>query len=176
MSNEDADDGLTGLAPDTLEKLRRGFPLHMDRQGCFCFEGDAITHPGVVRLFRASLDVTEQGEVTLGIDGKWVYLKLDDLPLRALRVDTPHSNERTPQLVLDDGRRVSLDPTTLWEEPDVGLRCSVPTQTSGRPIPVRLGNHAVVDLSTWMVWDDADGRPELQIAGERWPIPDHAPG
>ena len=68
---ETRDTGLPGLDPETLEKLRRGFPLHMDRQGQFSFEGDPITHPGVVRLFRASLDATEAGEVSLGIEGKW---------------------------------------------------------------------------------------------------------
>ena len=97
---ETRDTGLPGLDPETLEKLRRGFPLHMDRQGQFSFEGDPITHPGVVRLFRASLDATEAGEVSLGIEGKWVYLKLDDLPLRALRVDAPRDGERGPQLIL----------------------------------------------------------------------------
>ncbi|HVH99329.1 MAG TPA: hypothetical protein VM869_11475, partial [Enhygromyxa sp.] len=102
--------GLAGLAPEMLEKLRRGFPLHMDRQGNFFFEGDALTHPSIVRLFRNNLDATENGEVTVGVDGKWVYLKLDDLPLRALRIDKPRGEEVVPALLLDDGRRVALNP------------------------------------------------------------------
>jgi hypothetical protein len=162
------------LPPETLEKLRRGFPLHMDRQGNFSFEGDPITHPGVVRLFRECLDATERGEVTLGLDGKWVYLKLDDLPLRALRVDQPRGDETRPQLLLDDGRRMALDPDTLWEEPGAGLRCTVPSRSSGRPLGVRLCNAAVVDLTAWMVWAHEDARPELQIGGQRWLIPEQA--
>jgi hypothetical protein len=167
--------GLPGLDPRTLEKLRRGFPLHMDRQGNFSFEGDPITHPGIVRLFRASLDATEAGEVTLGIEGKWVYLKLDDLPLRALRVDAPRGEEHMPQLILDDGRRLPLDPTTLWEEPGAGLRCTVPARESGRPLGVRLSNTAAVDLSAWLSEDEDDGRPQLQIGDQRWDIPEHPP-
>lgn len=166
---------LAGLAPDTLEKLRRGFPLHMDRQGNFSFEGDPLTHPGVVRLFRAGLDATESGEVTIGVDGKWVYLKLDDLPLRALRIDQPRGDESGPQLLLDDGRRLALDPATLWEEPGAGLRCTAPSQASGRPLGVRLGNAAAVDLSAWMVWEHEDARPQLQIGDRRWEIPERAP-
>jgi hypothetical protein len=163
---------LGGLAPELLEKLRRGFPLHMDRQGNFSFEGDPITHPGVVRLFRAALDVTEQGEVTIGIDGKWVYLKLDDLPLRALRIDEPHGGDSGPQLLLDDGRRVALDPTTLEEQPAAGLRCTVPSQASGRALGVRLCNAAAIDLAEWMVWEHDDARPYLQIGDQRFDIPE----
>lgn len=176
MSREDdSNAGLAGLAPETLEKLRRGFPLHMDRQGNFAFEGDPITHPGVVRLFRANLDATESGEVTVGVDGKWVYLKLDDLPLRALRVDEPRGDEAAPALLLDDGRRAALNPATLWEEPGAGLRCTVPSQGSGRPLGVRFGNTAVVELAEYFVWEHEDARPQLEIAGRRWSIPEHPP-
>jgi hypothetical protein len=158
------------LDPELLERLRRGFPLHMDRRGNFSFEGDPITHPGIVRLFRANLDATEDGEVTLGIEGKWVYLKLDDVPLRALRVV---EHEAGPQLVLDDGRQLPLDPVTLREEPGGGLRCTVPARASGRPLAVRLSNTASLDLSRWFVWDDEHERPQLEIAGRRWVIPEH---
>jgi hypothetical protein len=173
---EQTNAGLAGLAADTLEKLRRGFPLHMDRQGNFSFEGDPITHPGVVRLFRECLDSTKDGEVTLGLEGKWVYLKLDDLPLRALRVDKPRVDESAPQLLLDDGRRVALDPATLWEEPGAGLRCTAPARESGRPLGVRFGNAAAIDLANWFVWDHEDARPQLEIGGRRRMIPEHPPG
>jgi hypothetical protein len=169
------DSGLSGLDPRVLEQLRRGFPLHMDRQGHFSFEGDPITHPGIVQLFRDNLDATETGEVTLGIEGKWVYLKLDDLPLRALKIDQPGADEQqVPFLCLDDHRRVPLDPRTLVEESDEGLRCEVPARNSGRPLAVRLTNTAAIDLSAWFVWDEGDDRPKLEVAGQRWPIPARA--
>jgi hypothetical protein len=159
------------LDPELLERLRRGFPLHMDRLGNFSFEGDPLTHPGIVRLFRAHLDATEAGEIIIELEGKWVYLQLDDLPLRALRIDAPHGDERGPQLLLDDGRRLPLDPTTLREEPDAGLRCTVPAQASGRALGVRLSNTAAIDLSTFMVWEDGDERPKLELDGQRFEIP-----
>lgn len=162
---------MADLDPELLERLRRGFPLHMDRQGNFSFEGDPITHAGIVKLFRANLDATEEGEVTLGIEGKWVYLKLADLPLRALHVEAPRGAEVGPQLVLDDQRRLPLDPTTLREEPGKGLRCTVPARGSGRPLGVRLTNAAAIDLSTWFAWDEGDERPKLEIDGRRFEIP-----
>ncbi len=163
------------LEPATLERLRRGLPLHMDRQGNFSFEGDPITHPGVIALFRRGLDGTESGEVKIQVGQQWVYLKLDDLPLRAHRIDRPRAGEAMPHLILDDGRRLALDPTTLWEEPDAGLRCTVPSQCSGRPLSVRLSNTAAIDLSRWFVWTDEDARPVLQVGGHRWAIPDRPP-
>jgi hypothetical protein len=159
------------LDPELLERLRRGFPLHMDRQGNFSFEGDPLTHPGIVRLFRNHLDVSEAGEITIELEGKWVYLQLDDLPLRALRIDAPKGDERAPQLLLDDGRRLPLDPTTLREEVGEGLRCTVPARASGRPLGVRLGNTAAIDLSSWFVWDEGDERPKLELDGQRFEIP-----
>ncbi|PRQ07819.1 hypothetical protein [Enhygromyxa salina] len=169
------DTGLSGLDPRKLEQLRRGFPLHMDRQGNFSFEGDPITHPGIVRMFRDNLDATEAGEVTLGLEGKWVYLKLADLPLRAVRIEQPtRPDEQRPQLLLDDGRRLPLDPQTLCEEPGAGLRCSVPARGSGRPLGVRLSNTAAIDLSAWFVSDEPDDRPQLEVGGRRWPIPERA--
>ncbi len=162
---------MADLDPELLERLRRGFPLHMDRQGNFSFEGDPLTHQGIVRLFRAHLDATEAGEVIIELEGKWVYLQLDDLPLRALRVDAPHGDERAPLLLLDDGRRVALDPTTLREEPDAGLRCTVPAQASRRALGVRLSNTAAIDLSAFMVWDGDDERPKLEVYDQRFEIP-----
>lgn len=162
---------MADLDPELLERLRRGFPLHMDRQGHFSFEGDPLTHPGIVRLFRTHLDVSDSGEVIVELEGKWVYLRLDDLPLRALRIDAPQGDERALQLLLDDGRRVPLDPTTLREELGEGLRCTVPARASGRPLGVRLSNTALVDLSAFMVWDEGDERPKLEVDGRRFEIP-----
>lgn len=163
---------MADLDPELLERLRRGFPLHMDRQGHFSFEGDPLTHPGIVRLFRTHLDVNEAGEVTIELEGKWVYLQLDDLPLRALRIDAPHGDERGPQLWLDDGRRLPLDPTTLREDPGAGLRCTAPARASGRPLGVRLSNTAAIDLASWFVWVEGDERPQLAIDDQRWSIPE----
>lgn len=163
------------LDPETLDKLRRGFPLRMDRQGHFAFEGDAVTHPGVVALFRAGLDVNEAGECELHVADQWTYLKVDDLPLRALRVENPSAEDDRPTLLLDDGRRVPLDPASLWEEPEHGLRCTVPSQRSARPIGVRFSNTATMDLSKWMVWDDEYDRPKLACSGQRWTIRECAP-
>jgi hypothetical protein len=57
--------GSPPLDPELLERIRRGFPLRMDALGRFFFEDDEITHPGVVALFRAGIELSEDGELIL---------------------------------------------------------------------------------------------------------------
>jgi uncharacterized protein len=153
------------IDPAMLERMRRGVPLRMTATGRLLFDDEPITHPRVDAALRAGLDVTDAGETTVHIGGHWCYLGVDDLPLRATAVrEIPGGVE----LRLDDGRTVALDPATLWEEPDHGLRCTVPSAGSGRPLGVRLTNRAQIDLQPLLRIDDAD-RPMLRI-GEAWHV------
>jgi uncharacterized protein len=160
------------IDPVMLERLRRGVPLRMTAMGRLLFGGEPITHPRVDAALRAGLDVTDAGEPTVHIGGHWCYLGIDDLPLRATAARPIAGGV---ELRLDDGRTAPLDPATLWEEPGRGLRCTVPSAGSGRPLGVRLTNRAQIDLQA-LVQSDADGRPMLRI-GEAWHrVPDTAPG
>lgn len=156
------------MDPDTLERLRRGVPLRLDRLGQFLFEGDPVTHPGVRALFLRGLDLAPSGEPALRVGDMWCYLQVDDCILRATAVVPDPAG--APLLRLDDGRELALDPTTLWEEPGHGLRASVPSQPSGRPLSVRFTNQALADLSAWLS-DDPDA-PALRLGEALLPIPD----
>lgn len=167
--------GYTGRmseAPDpaTLDRLRRGIPLRLDRAGRFQFEGDAVEHPRVHALFLAGLDRTETGELTLHVGDQWCYLTADDTPLRATAV--LRGDDGRPVLRLDDARLVPLDPATLWDDGH-GLRASVPSQRSARPLAVRLSNTATMDLTAWI--DDARDPPELRVGDRAAPIPTTRP-
>jgi len=153
---------MTDLDPQTLERLRRGLPLRLDRTGQFHLGDDPITHPRIRATFLAGLDLSDTGEPTLHLREQWCYLTVDDCPLRATAV--LRGPDDHPQLRLDDGRTVPLDPTTLVED-STGLRAAAPSQPSGRPLAVRLGNTAAMDLSAWL--DD----DSLVIAGQRHKVP-----
>jgi hypothetical protein len=163
----------SGLDPDTLEKLRRGFPLSIDRRGGFVFDGEEITHPGVLALFRRGLDANDAGEPIVRVGEQWTYVKADDCVFRVLGVrGSPPS---TARLRLDDGREILLDPRTLWEEPGAGLRCSVPSAPSGRPLSARFTNTAQMDLDAWVEWVDdtpfvRDGAERVEV-GSTPPLP-----
>lgn len=156
-----------GIDAETLERLRRGVPLRLSALGEFVFGDGPITHPRVRDALRAGLDTSETGEPIVRLGPQWCYLTVDDLPLRVTAV---HSHDGAPMLRLDDAREIPLDPHTLWEEPGAGLRCEVPSQTTGRPLSARFTNTAQMDLATWIDLD-ADP-PTLRIGDRRWPILD----
>ena len=149
------------IDPEMLEKLRRGVPLVVARTGQLRFSGEPVTHPRVQQALREGIDVTDDGEPIVRLGPQWCYLHVDDLPLRILALsrdgDTLHAQ-------LDDGRTVTLDPTTLWEEPDLGLRARVASRHGPRSIPARVSNHAAVQLSAWL---DPDTDPPTLVLGSR---------
>lgn len=153
---------MTDLDPETLERLRRGLPLRLDRTGQFHLGDDPITHPRIRATFLAGLDLSDTGEPTLHLREQWCYLTVDDCPLRATAV--LRGQNGAPQLRLDDGRTVPLDPASVVEDSE-GLRATAPSQPSGRPLPVRLGNTAAMDLSAWL-----EGESTLVVQGQRHPI------
>lgn len=161
---------MTDLDPQTLERLRRGLPLRLDRTGQFHLGDDPITHPRIRATFLAGLDRSDTGEPTLHLREQWCYLTVDDCPLRATAV--LRGADDRPVLRLDDGRVVPLDPTTLHDDGH-GLRASAPAQRSGRPLAVRLINNATMDLTAWI--DDSTDPPTLEIGNERSPITTRMP-
>jgi len=157
------------MDPELLDRLRRGFPLRMDARGAFWFEGDPLDHPGVVAYFRRHLDADDAGDPIVCVDGKYVYVQVEDTPLRATRVI---ERDGAPHLILDDERIVPLDPETLVEQRDRGLRCTAPSAGSGRPLAVRLGNTAAMDLDRWISWPDEAARPQIVLDELRRVIPE----
>ncbi|MCA9635764.1 MAG: hypothetical protein KC420_07000 [Myxococcales bacterium] len=172
-----------GIDPALLDRLRRGFPLRLDRLGAFWIGDEPVTHPRVIDALRRGLDLSESGEVTVHLGPQWCYLRVDDCPLRVLGVRegerdgeaAPAASEApTLDLLLDDGRRLPLDPATLWEEPGEGLRCAVPAARSGRPLAARFTNRGQIELAEWLDLE-AEPRPLLRLGGRRWVINEVAP-
>lgn len=149
------------LDPDTLDRLRRGIPLRLDRTGRFHLGDEPVTHPRVLAAFLAGLDVSEAGEPTLQVGNQWCYLTVDDCPLRATGV--LRGDDGAPQLRLDDGRTVALDPATVLEDAG-GLRAAAPSQRSGRPLAVRFYNTAAMDLTAWI---EGDAESATLVVGDR---------
>jgi len=160
-----------GIDPQMLDKLRRGVPLILSRTGRFRFDGADVTHPRVQSALRGGLDVTPQGEPIVHLGAQWCYLSVEDCPLRATTVD---ARGDTLQLRLDDGRTLPLLAETLWEEPEQGLRATVPAASSGRPLAVRFTNAASMQLSEWIHFDENDA-PVLEIGPVRHTIGSTSP-
>lgn len=159
-----------GIDPELLERLRRGVPLRLSPMGAFRWGDEDITHPGVRRALRCGLDVTEDGEPIVRLGPHWCYLTVEDTLLRATAVLTDGDVLRVR---LDDGRTVPLDPASLWEEPGHGLRATVPSAPTGRPVSVRFTNRAQLDLADRI--DTDEGRPTLRVGDHRIAIPSTPP-
>ena len=160
-----------GIDPQMLERLRRGVPLVLTRTGRFRFDEADVTHPRVESALRAGLDLSPEGEPIIHLGAQWCYLTVEDCPLLATAVD-----ERSGilQLRLDDGRVLPLQVESLWEEPDEGLRATVPAAYSGRPLAVRFTNAASMQLSQWIQIDDEDAAV-LQVGNIRHIIASTSP-
>lgn len=153
------------LDPSTLERLRRSVPLRMSAMGRLTIGDEPVTHARVDAALRAGLDLSEAGEPTVRIGPHWIYLTVDDCPLRATAV---RDEGGRPVLRLDDGRAMALQAGTLRAD-GIGLRCEVPARRSGRPLAVRLTNAAQMDLAQWLEIDD-DGAAVLVIGGVATPV------
>ncbi len=158
------------IDPEMLERLRRGVPLVLSRTGRFRFDGEDVTHPRVETALRRGLDVDEDGETIVHLGDQWCYLTVEDCSLRVVAVSV---RDGALELRLDDGRTVPLAVETLWEEPGQGLRVSVPSAPSGRPLAARFTNPASVELSTWVTYQD--DQPVLELGDMRRIIPSKAP-
>lgn len=154
----------TGMSPEMIEKLRRGFPLELDAMGRLRFEGDEISHPRVLAFFRDAFDAKEDGTPIVAFEGQWTYLNPQDCVFRVTGVGR-HPPE-VPLLELDDGRKVELDPSTLRADPAGGLQAQVPSRGSGRALSARFSNRAAIQLAEWF---DEEGRA-LLIDGQTHPI------
>jgi hypothetical protein len=160
----------SGIDPELLERLRRGVPLRLTATGNFRWGDEDITHPGVRRALRSGLDVTEDGEAIVRIGQHWCYITVEDV---LFRVNAVEVDGEVVRLRLDDGRVAVLDPETLWEEPDRGLRVAVPTAGSGRSASARFTNRAQLELAEWIEMEQ--GPPILALGSRRIVIPSSAP-
>lgn len=153
---------MPGLDPETLERLRRGVPLRMTATGRLVFDDGPVTHPRVEHAIRAGLDLSDGGEPVVRLGPQWCYLTVEDCPLRATAVTREGDGLR---MRLDDGREVTLLLSSLWDEPERGLRATAPSQGSGKPLAVRFTNRAQMDLAAWL--DDGDDDDTVLVLGSR---------
>ncbi len=148
---------------EELERLRRSVDLRIDAEGRWYHEGRPFTHPRLIALFDAGLDVhPETGEAIVRLDDRWCYVRSDG----------------TPFVV----RHLRLDGGSLWAELNNGERHIVPQDAlalgEGGVVyadvaprrRARLGRSAQGGLADWLR-EGADGALWLEpVAGRRWPI------
>ena len=158
------------IDPETLERMRRGVPLRLSAGGAWWFGDEPVTHAGLARALLQGIDLADSGEPIVRLGHQFCYVTIDDTPLRVLSVSSDAA--RTVWLRLDDERQVALDPSTLAEDREHGLRCTVPSIGLGRPLAARFGNRAQSDLAQWIGWREGAARPTFAVGEQAYEIPE----
>jgi len=86
------------------------------------FDGDQpLSHPNLVDAFDTWVDVSPEGRYCLRNAINWAYVQIEGAPLfvRAVEIVGP-----SVELRLSDGRKETLDPSTLRQDQDGLLYCS----------------------------------------------------
>jgi hypothetical protein len=146
---------------DALELLRSQSGLSIDADGRFLHRGEPITHARTLEVLWRSLERGGDGRYLVRIGRESAYVEVADAPY-AVRgvIEEPGGS---PTLLLSDGSREPLDPSTLALGRDGVLRCSV---KGGHP--ARFGRSAQVTLGLLLEeHPPGSGRLVLTIGGVR---------
>jgi hypothetical protein len=149
---------------DPLELLRSASGLSIDADGRMLHRGEPITHARTLEVLWRSLARDPDGRYRVQIGRESAYVRIDDAPyaVRGL-VEAP---DGTFQLVLSDGTRERLDPSTLTVGGDGVLRCTVKGDHAAR-----FGRSAQVALGLLLEESpEGSGRLAVTIGGIRYPV------
>jgi hypothetical protein len=125
---------------DALELLRASSGLSIDAEGRLLHRGEPITHARTLEVLWRSLERAPDGRYVVRIGRESAYVRIEDAPYAVQGVVERAGG--APWLVLSDGSREPLDPTTLRIGQDGVLRCVVKgghAARFGRSAQVTLG-------------------------------------
>jgi hypothetical protein len=150
---------------DLLELLRSSSGLSIDLEGRFLHRGEPITHARTLEVLWRSLTRGTDGRYLVRIGRESAYVTLADTPYVVRGVlDAPGG--APPSLLLSDGSREPLDPSTLLVGGDGVLRCTVKAGHDAR-----FGRAAQVTLGLALEESPpGSGRYFITLGGTRHPI------
>jgi hypothetical protein len=145
--------------PATLLGRTRETAIRRDALGRWFDGPDPITHPLVVKSFDGWIERAEDGRYCLKNDINWAYVAIEGPPyfVRSVVLERPSIDGAV--LVLSGELRERLDPSTLRENDDGSLSCTV---RGG--LEARFTSHAMMQLeplvieSPWGLGLRGDGR------------------
>ena len=156
--------GAQGSGADALEILRSRSGLAIDRAGRFLHRGEPITHERTLAVLWSSLGRAGDGRWRVSIGRESAYVDVEDVPWTVLGVLLGEGT--APVLVLPDGLREPLDPTTLTIGADGVLRCRVRGDH-----PARFSRAAQVALGLALEEDPAgSGQYHLTVGKDRFAV------
>ena len=132
------------LSPDELDALRRNSKLRIDKEGRWWLDRHLVENERVQTLFHKCLskdDATERLMLTVGT--QWAYVQtVDDTAWFISRVQVDATGCR---LMLADGTKETLDPTSLSMASDTDVYCVI-----GGNRRARFLRTALIDLAPYL--------------------------
>lgn len=143
-----------------LEAMRRSVDLRLDDEGRWYHDGEPFTHAGLIAAFDRGIDVhPDSGEPILRVGQRWCYIRADDTPFVARRIDADGGRLF---LRLNNGERVAV-PEGGFEAR--GERVYVDLDARRR---VRLGRQAQARLGAWL--QGADDGLMVVVGDAAYPV------
>ncbi len=140
--------------------------FRVDANGHWYHDGVRITHPGLVRLFAASVVRADDGELVLRWGPHDHPLTVADTAAVIHSVAQPEAETGLFTAGLVDGRTIHLDTATVW----VGARHVLYARLPNGE-PVRFSRIAYYQMATWIV--NHDGGFAI-VSGDRlWALAEH---
>jgi len=153
------------LPDDVLELLRSQSGLSIDDEGRFLHRGEPIRHARTLEVLWRSLERVPDGRWVVRIGRESGYVEVRETPFVVRGVGGLGPGEH-PWLLLADGSREPLDPSTLRVGTDGVLRCTVRGEA-----PARFSRAAHVALGSALEEaPEGSGAYILEVAGRRWPV------
>lgn len=155
------------VPPDdaALELLRSSSGLSVDDEGRFLHRGEPIAHARTLEVLWRSLEPAGEGRWLVRVGRESAYVSVAETPWVVRGLDAGDGRE-APVLLLSDGSREPLEPSTLRIGRDGVLRCAI---SRGRA--ARFGRAAQIALGMALDEDPpGSGSFSLAVGGRRWPI------
>jgi uncharacterized protein len=135
--------------------------IRLDRQGRFFHDQEPVTHPGMARAFASWIGRhPDDGRFILNNGWDWTYFEVEEAPFF---IDGVEASDERPVLILSDGSREPLDPTTLR----TGEAEVLYVRVKGGQFEARFRQAAQIGLAPWLE-EAPGGQPSLVIAGARY--------
>lgn len=141
--------------------------LYIDGNGDWFNNGIKVVHERIFRLFNESLRMDSHGAYYLKINEQTCPVKVEDTPyvVRGVFMENDARGRDTMWLLLNDGRRVPLEPETLHGLTDKSVRCRV----SGR-FPAAFSPAAFTQFGQYLERDSDTGGYCLELNGKKYSL------
>jgi uncharacterized protein len=137
--------------------------IRLDKDGRFWHDEQLVTHAGMAKAFAGWIARhPDDGRFILSNGYDWSYFTVEDAPYF---VKSVQSDGERVELVLSDDSHEPLSAETL----QVGERDALYVRVKEGAFEARFTPAAQAAMGPLLV-EGPDGKPELQVAGKRYPI------